>query len=706
MYSIDVSSVVQKSRPEPLKYPVSNLSHHEHVVSLALMGQTQLAADHLLVVGVQETLVDVLGNITRRLDLEFVKSRPLPSNGAETETGKICLRQRAYEVLIEIALNLYGLESRRAGYSRREVNEAIKNIIYTLEQWEALEKHEGAQTTIATVVVSRILLDMKRIMHGESMVAKMAEQIEKDLAKGKLPSNFVTACKKVIQSNIYYKMAAERMCKFGNDYALGLRWLRHLGYVQVSTNPVLAAIAYNDNPELWDEFREVAGEQKTWHADPDKYGDEIAMKATMVALWPNLAVFRPISLLSKFSDGIVSYQLNPNIAASLDDSVEDALKIYTSAEEFLQNYDAYLAWNSISLHSSGRPNIVFKVAAGYPAAIGITVALNSLGIGTNNTVTYTVAQETELIIAAMKGMAQGIKKGILPTQVYETNMGGRLESHLRDLQAERLLLGALSAVKNRDEVLTKLAGELGALAELSKNVPFEERVRAICGYKYLKRLTHPAFAAATASAKSGDRTEDENLALLARLENDIGSAGTFVAHKVYWLFFSPQNSPKWLDYLQNEFALSLAEARKILDNIDILPASKRKPTDTFLTLAARNMTNTEFPNHQWQVAQASCQGGFKLDEYADAVMRKPDSDILQRLLELEDFRKAYELTPALIEILKKVGIEDKSGTGGVTAEEWQHFGPVVKTLNEFGQAYDTFKGKAIDVVKKLGKPVT
>ncbi len=41
-------------------------------------------------------------------------------------------------------------------------------------------------------------------------------------------------------------MVKEGKCKFGNDYALGLRWLRHLGFEQVSTNPVLAARAYQD----------------------------------------------------------------------------------------------------------------------------------------------------------------------------------------------------------------------------------------------------------------------------------------------------------------------------------------------------------------------------------------------------------------------------------------------------------------------------
>ncbi|NIM44189.1 MAG: hypothetical protein GTN80_00560, partial [Nitrososphaeria archaeon] len=73
----------------------------------------------------------------------------------------------------------------------------------------------------------------------------------------------------------------------------------------------------------------------------------------------------------------------------------------------------------------GRPNIVFKVAGESPVATNITTSFNRMGIGTNNTVTYTVAQEVTLIIAAMKGMAYALKMGIPISQVYETNMGGR-----------------------------------------------------------------------------------------------------------------------------------------------------------------------------------------------------------------------------------------------------------------------------------------
>ncbi len=701
MYNIDVSLVVLESHREELKYPILSLCHAEHIVNTALLGHPQLAADHLLNTDMCRKLVEVLSSITRRLNLEFTKAKPLPGEDAKKETGKVWVRERAYEVLMEIALNLLGIESRRAGFSEDEMSEALKRIIHTLEQWESLEKHEGTKVSVAEAVVDKFLLDMKKVMHGEGMVAKMRGEIEKGLDKGRLAASFVTASRKAIQNNVYYQMVMKGMCKFGNDYALGLRWLRHLGYVQVSTNPVLAAIAYEDDPKFWDEFREVAGKHEEWIDNPDKFGDEIAMQATMIALWPNLAVFRPIALLSNFHDGMVSYQLNPNVAASLEDSVDDALRIYSAAEEFLRGYDAYLTWGYSEIDDVGRPNIVFKVAGGYPAAIEITTALNSTGIGTNNTVTYTVSQETRLIIAALKGMAEAVKKGIQPTQVYETNMGGRLESHLRDLEAEKLLLEALSIVEDKEELLRELAEGLGAQLELAKDIPLEEKVRAMCGYRYLKKSTHPTFVEAMASAKVRGKTKEKNLAFLTRLEKDIGLAGTLVAQRVYWIFFSAENRPRWLAYLQKGFGLPLADAEEAMDKMDILPASKRKPADTFLTLAERNMTNTEFPNHQWEVAQASKKDDFNLSEYANAIMKKPDSDVLQRLLKLDDFRKAYELTPELAEDLKKVGIEGEFGIGGIRVEEWPSFGSVVKTMNEFGNAYETFKKRAIEIVRGI-----
>ncbi len=74
--------------------------------------------------------------------------------------------------------------------------------------------------------------------------------------KKQILPEFLRKTEEEIKTNIYYRMVEEGKCKFGNDYALGLRWLRHLGFEQVSTNPVLAARAYQDEPGLMALFKE------------------------------------------------------------------------------------------------------------------------------------------------------------------------------------------------------------------------------------------------------------------------------------------------------------------------------------------------------------------------------------------------------------------------------------------------------------------
>ena len=702
----DPASIIVQSRPEKLISPPVSLDHSEHITRTALAGEPQLAADHILHREMRGMLNETVGGVIRELNLEFVRSKAASEDSAEVFRKKIQCRGWAYQVLMEIALNLAGIESRMVGFFTDEVKETHERILRTLKVWENLERKEdlaGSRVSVAEAVVEKFIRDMKKVMKGAGMVAKMGEEIEKGLEKGNLAASFVCGARRVIQKNIYYQMVIKGLGKFGNDYAIGLRYLRHLGYVQVSTNPVLAARAYEDDPGLWEDFREVVNTHREWHQSREEFADEIAMEATKTALWPNLAVFRPIGLLSNLHDGMVSYQLNPNVADSLEGSLKDALAIYSSAEEFLRNYDSHLMWGYSNKDERGRPNIVFKVAGGYPASIQITQDLNSLGIGTNNTVTYTVSQEATLIMAAMEGMAAALKMGISITQAYETNMGGRLESHLRDLEAERLLTEALGKTKDPEELLKKLAQRLGASEELEELSSFEEKVRVISSYRYLKSLTNPAFLEVIAGARTHGRSNEATSTFLENLENDIGYAGTLVAQRVYKIFFSQENGAKWLSYLEKQFGLSRVEAEEIMDKIDLLPASKRKPDDTYFTLARKNMTNTEFPNHQQSVLEASCQKEFNLSDFEDAILRDHNPGVLARLLKLPDFRKAYELTPELTEKLSSAGIKGDFGVGGLKVTEWSTFGSVVKTMAEFTSAYNTFREKTVEFVRRTAR---
>jgi len=704
--TVDARSVVLKETPEALILPAQSLDHCSHIVQTALSGHPDLAADHLLGREIKEKFERTIGNVIRQLNLEFVKCALDAKDSIDTQTSKIKSRQRAYQVLIEIALNLFGVEKSLIPLADEEVEKSLKMIRPCLEDWETLEKREATSERIAPVahaVVEKLIHDMKKVMSGSGMVAKMGDDVENSLKGDNLMASLLNALKSVIQNNVYYRMATLGICKFGNDYALGLRWLRHLGYVQVSTNPVLAARAYDDDPALWNRFKQEASKHLEWFDSPEAHGDDIAMEATKIALWPNLVAFRPIAILSNFHDGMVSYQLNPNVAGGLKESVSDALKIYSSAQEFLCKYDETLLWGYSNILERGRPNIVFKVAGGYPSAVEITTSLNRMGIGTNNTVTYTVAQEARLIVAAMKGMADALRMGIPITQAYETNMGGRLESHLRETKAEELLTRAIETLENREQVVFRLAEELGASREVDKTADFQGKIGSVCSAKYLRSLEQPTFVEVIASSERLSKSREQIRAFLAELENSVQMAGTLVARRVYKIFFSPQNRTKWLTYLQREYSLSLKQAEEITDKIDVLPASKRRPHDTLLTLGRKNVTNTEFPNHQQNVLEASRKQGFSLSEFEDSILKECDPKIVEQLMTIEDFRRAYEATPELNELFRKVGIEGEFGSGGIRASEWSEFGAVVKTMREFSEAYSAFKEKAIQIVREIAK---
>jgi len=703
--NIDVRSIVFGSKPEKLALPIPpRVDHADHIAKTALIGHAKLAADHILHPEMRGKLVSVLSSTIRRLNLEFIKAKLLPEDSDEEKRRKVVTRQRCYEVLIELALNLVGMEAKWVGFSEEEVSESFDNIISTLSDWESIERSELGSAPVANAVVEKILNEMKLVRKGDSMLAEMAKEIENELNKDDVVKSFVLAAKKQIQENIYYKMVLRGMCKFGNDYALGLRWLRHLGYVQVSTNPVLAAIAYDDNPRLWENFKEVAKEHPEWLKDPEAYADEIAMEATRVGLMENFYVFRPPFILMKYADGMISYQLNPLKAGDAKASVEDAIKFYSRLEEDLKVYDAYLLWGYPEAEERGRPNIVFKVAGAYPAAIEIAERLNSMGMGTNITVVYTVSQEVILGMAEMRGMAKALKKGIPITRVYITNMGGRLEDHLREVEAESLLKEALKNVSDKEEFLRELAKGLGALESFEKlgNASIDDKVSFLCSKRVLgRKLTHPAFIEALSKAGflGGDKEAIEKE--LVKRDEIIGYSGIFVTQRVYKIFFSPENRPKWLEYLQKEYGLTREQAEDILGKIDVLPASKRKPIDTLFTLASNNMTHTEFPNHQLNILKTSLEKGFNLIDYAESVMLEYDSELLEELMKRPDFVKAYEVPPDLAEKLKEIGIKGEFGTNGLKVEEWPGYGPCVKTMNQFSEGYIAFRTRCVEFVKQV-----
>lgn len=724
---VDVRGLISSSQPEPLDYPVLSTDHSGHIVYLATNGYPKLAADHVLNREAVGRLESIVGGVLRQFNFIFnrilfgVSGNNLLKNGK-----KISLLARIYETLIQMALNITGLEKDIVSFSDEETAKTFVNILETLKGLEALERKVfDGEAPVARATIDIFLTDMKKVMSGfyrppGSMVAYIAKEIEKEVKIDSIMESFLYSAKKQIESNIYYRLGKIGMCRFGNDYALGLRWLRHLGFVQVSTNPVLAAAAYDDDPSLWEgyrgedlcpDFKTVIGQGEEWLKKPDAYGDELAAKGTEVSIWPNLAIFRPIAIASNMRHGLVSLQLNPTIADNYERSLQEALKIYFDAEEFLKRYDYYLLWGYSTYVERGRPNIVFKVAGSSPAAIELTRKLESLGIGTNNTVTFTVSQEVELILAKIEGRSEAVKKDISLTTVYETNMGGRLDDHIREVQVEELVRHALEKLEDKEGALKRLAEALGAWDAVKNKESLDEKIRVICSRRYLSPLNKKPFVDFLASCGIPSSSREMVAEYLTRLEEDIGYCGILVTKRVYEIFFSPENKLKWLEYIRSKYGLTMEQAEYVLQGIDVLPASKRKPKETLLTLSSLHMTHTEFPNHQMNVLLESLKESFRIKDYQESVLIEVDPEIARRLMSgwrktAEEFIKAYELTPEQIRILKEVGFAnpaEKYGSRGIKPSEWGLFGATVKTMDEFTGSYELFKKRCIEYTSKFAK---
>ncbi len=720
----NVQQILSNAKPDELEYPPPSVDHASHVVYLTLKGCSKLAADHILHPEMKAHLEETVGNVVRQLTLAF--SQVLLEKDPEKS---IVVCARIYDALMSMTLNLVCSEKRTVGFSDVEADAAVSLLKEALNDLEAIERSgvfggEKNEPSIAKAVVNSVLMEMKTVMKvvyrpPGAMVAHAAEEIEKNLHGKNVMESFLREVEHQIRENVYYKLSTTGTSKFGNDYALGLRWLRHLGFVQVSTNPSLAAIAYDDDPSQWEgyrgedlcpDFRTVAEQHKELFRDSEASGDEATAYATEVSIWRNLAVFRPIAVASNMVHGMVSLQLNPNVAEDYEESVRTALKFYGDAEQFLKRYDAYLLWGYSENVERGRPNIVFKVAGSSPASIDVTRKLESLGVGTNNTVTFTVSQEVELVLAKMEGRAEAAKKGIPLTTVYETNMGGRLDDHVREVQAETLINNALIKAQDKEKALKKLAEELGAWNEASQKKTLTEKVVVVSSRKNLRPLNKEPFSNFLAEHNVPFGSMEQVRTYLGTLESDIGYCGILVTKRVYEIFFSAQNKPKWTAFLQRKHGLTRKQAEEVMKGIDVLPASKRHPKETLLTLAKENMTHTEFPNHQTAVVAASSELGFKVEDYRESVSKRVDPEILKRLTEKGSGTKkvveeSYEVTVPQSKVLREAKIQNpaKYGSKGLLPAQWGTFGATAKTMEEFSNSYEAFRAKCVEFVKKVSE---
>ena len=221
----EVKSVVRKLKPESLTGPdrgPNTSDHAANAVQLVEWGQTRLAADHLLFPELNGVLAEQVGAVLRQLSYRFALGRILGRDTKEDRTEKISARFYAYEFMLELAMNYFGLESRWLDDIEKEVS--LEFIEETLVSWEALEVEEHGVPIIAFAAIDSILKGMELVQGGKSMVAITAKRMRK-VVKGQGPVSleFLEAAEEEILGNVYTYLVETGRCKFGNDYALGLR---------------------------------------------------------------------------------------------------------------------------------------------------------------------------------------------------------------------------------------------------------------------------------------------------------------------------------------------------------------------------------------------------------------------------------------------------------------------------------------------------
>ena len=639
-------------------------------------GQTLAVADRILIDPEPGTLIE-------RVDGLLSAIQGGGTSGEQVST-----------TLIQLGMNFVGRDAEIVGYGGDEIDGALDRVL------SGIDGLEGEAASAMGSVVESFLEDMKSVNMADSLSGLLAERIEDGLDAGNSGRSFLTLLKEHMRSGVYWQMIGENVCKFGNDFARGLEYLRHYGFCQVSTNPVLAAKAFDEDVLLWDELRVEVDKHEDWKADPEGNADDIVMAATLIALWPNLSIFRPLALFTALKDYMVSFQLNPNIADQADASIEDARNAHTLAADYLKDYDRMLGLGDNA--GALDPNIVFKVGGGFEAARKITTVLNSEGVGTNNTVVYTVAQEVQLVLDAFEGKAKAAQEGRPVVRTYETNMGGRFVSHLREVEVEKLFVSVASRAgeDKAHELLDILAESVGVDDDTRQGLAsasVADKAKTFGSYAVLKSLDNEAVLQA---AEGAGQSRDAIL----QLEEDLKKGGTLVARRVYWIFFAPENRPKWIGYLSKTHGISEDQAQWILESMDVLPASKRIPEDTLHALGQLGMCHTEFPNHQRAVQLVSEEDGFDLNDLKESILDSYDPGVSGRLYELPDYQKGYDLTPSVKDFLvHEVGIDvDSWQTRGMEPSDWKNFGSVQKTTGEFQAAYDTFSGKCVDIAREVG----
>jgi len=220
--------------------------------------------------------------------------------------------------------------------------------------------------------------------------------------------------------------------QLGNDYAAFLQYVIWLGGSFVTTNPALVKLAWDIDPELWNERVDalihskytpnqlsnlLRGPQRQLSAAIEAINSAV----TMAVVQENCRLLRDIFLVTEGREGYVSLQVNPKNHDDWQQMVTEAKNLYGSLEN----------------QFGGVPNVVFKLpatAAGKAAAEELT----SEGIGVTITVEFSVFQAL--------GFAEVLNRGKMLV-AYLALMNGRMAYPVRDEMKTKGVLGGVEAAR-------------------------------------------------------------------------------------------------------------------------------------------------------------------------------------------------------------------------------------------------------------------
>ena len=339
---------------------------------------------------------------------------------------------RVLSFLMNLAIDLGSfLPEWNTGLPRRQISAAGVRVNHMLDLMERREPQS------AGVVHAAALRDTLGRLTAEAVMSSHEREKE---ATGILGGSLVEYVKNSVnlieRSNFLHVGRARKSGKteteFGNDYAAFLRHVIRLGGSFATTNPVLIKVAWDTNPEIWndqvdrlilsrysaEEIRQVlAGKENQL----DAVVSDINSIVTMAVVVENCKLLRDIFLVTEGREGYVSLQVNPKMHDDPIHMVAEARSLY---RELMTIF-------------GGVPNVVFKLpstAAGLKAAEILSVE----GIGVTITLTFSVFQAS--------GFARILSRGCQLVS-YIAIMNGRMAFPARDELKDHGIPGGEAAAR-------------------------------------------------------------------------------------------------------------------------------------------------------------------------------------------------------------------------------------------------------------------